>query len=214
MTAPERFPVMTASELGDQLAAAVTAPDGEVMARLAAVLGTRAAREGLLDVAYARADSPVGTLTICATPRGVVRVAFDNEPEDQVLSQLAARVSPRILHTPARLDGVRRELDEYFAGQRKSFGLAVDWALTAGFRRQVLAAAARIPYGRTVSYRLLAAAAGSPNAYRAAGSALAANPVPIIVPCHRVLPASGTVGQYRGGPGRKQHLLDLERANR
>ncbi|MGH9058983.1 MAG: methylated-DNA--[protein]-cysteine S-methyltransferase, partial [Acidimicrobiales bacterium] len=119
-------------------------------------------------------------------------------------------ISPRVLEAPARLDPARRQLDEYFAGSRTRFTLVVDWALSAGFRRQVLAATAAIPYGRTGTYRSVATAAGSPNAVRAAGTALATNPVPIIVPCHRVLRSDGSLGGYRGGSSRKEQLLSAE----
>jgi methylated-DNA-[protein]-cysteine S-methyltransferase len=188
----------------------IPAPSDETMARLRADLAARATEQGLLDVAYAAMDTPLGTLTISATPRGVVRIAFDNERLDDVLGELAGRLSPRILHAPARLDAARRELDEYFAGRRTTFDLALDWSLSRGFRRDVLTATARIPYAGTSTYGQIAAAAGSPRAFRAAGTALATNPIPVIVPCHRVLPASGDVGQYRGGSSRKRLLLRLE----
>ncbi|MBV9445103.1 MAG: methylated-DNA--[protein]-cysteine S-methyltransferase [Streptosporangiaceae bacterium] len=188
----------------------IPAPSDETMARLRTDLAERAAQRGLLDVAYAAVDSPVGPLTISVTDRGVVRIAYDNERLEDVLDELAAKVSPRILHAPARLDPARRELDEYFAGQRTVFDLPLDWTLTRGFRREVLKATARIPYAGTTTYNEIAAAAGSPRAFRAAGTALATNPIPIIVPCHRVLPASGAIGGYRGGSTRKQQLLRLE----
>jgi methylated-DNA-[protein]-cysteine S-methyltransferase len=190
----------------------IPAPSDEAMARLRAGLAERAATEGLLDVAYAAVDSPVGPLTISATSRGIVRIAYDNEELADVLAELAAKISPRILHAPARLDPARRELDEYFAGRRTVFDLPLDWALTSGFRREVLEATARIPYASTSTYHEVAAVAGSPKAFRAAGTALATNPIPIIVPCHRVLPASGAIGGYRGGSMRKQQLLRLESA--
>jgi methylated-DNA-[protein]-cysteine S-methyltransferase len=188
----------------------IPAPSDQTMARLRANLAARAAGEGLLDVAYAAVDSPLGPLIVSATPRGVVRIAFDDERLDDVLGELSARVSPRILAAPAKLEAARRELDEYFAGRRRTFDLALDWSLSRGFRREVLAATARIPYAGTSTYGQIAAAAGSPRAFRAAGTALATNPIPVIVPCHRVLPASGTVGQYRGGTSRKELLLELE----
>jgi methylated-DNA-[protein]-cysteine S-methyltransferase len=178
------------------------------MARLRTALAERAVSEGLLDVAYTTVDSPVGPLTLARTPRGLVRVAFDGETG--VLDELAARISPRVLSAPAQLDDVRRQLDEYFDGRRTAFSLPLDWALSSGFRRQVLTETATIPYGRTSTYGALAGLAGSPKAFRAAGTALATNPVPIVVPCHRVLPSSGALGNYRGGPGRKRFLLDLE----
>jgi methylated-DNA-[protein]-cysteine S-methyltransferase len=188
----------------------IPAPTDQTMNRLRAALAERAASEGLLDVAYATVDSPVGPLTVARTPRGLVRLAFDGETG--VLEDLATRLSPRVLRAPGQLDEVRRELDEYFAGRRTAFDLPLDWALSTGFRRQVLSETAAIPYGQTSTYAALAALAGSPKAFRAAGTALATNPIPIVVPCHRVLPSSGALGNYRGGPDRKRLLLDLESA--
>jgi methylated-DNA-[protein]-cysteine S-methyltransferase len=188
----------------------IPAPTDQTVARLRADLAERAASEGLLDVAYTTLESPVGTLTLARTPQGLVRIAFDSE--SGVLEELAARVSPRVLRAPGRLDDVRRELDEYFAGRRTTFDLPLDWTLSSGFRRQVLTETAAIPYGRTSTYGALAAQAGSPKAFRAAGTALATNPIPIVVPCHRVLPSGGALGNYRGGPARKRLLLDLETA--
>jgi methylated-DNA-[protein]-cysteine S-methyltransferase len=178
--------------------------------RLAARLGARAAREGLLDVAYAEMDSPLGRLLVAVTPRGLVRVAYEGEPQDQVLDELAGRVSPRLLRAPERTDEVRRELDAYFAGQRHEFDLPVDWSLVRGFSQQVLRATARVPFGHATTYGAVAAEAGSPRAARAAGNALGANPIPIVVPCHRVLHAGGGLGGYSGGLDRKRFLLSLE----
>jgi methylated-DNA-[protein]-cysteine S-methyltransferase len=188
----------------------IPAPTDQTMTRLRAALAERAASEGLLDVAYATVDSPVGTLTVARTPRGLVRLAFDGETG--VLEELATRLSPRVLRAPGQLDDVRRELDEYFTGRRTAFDLPLDWALSSGFRRQVLSETAAIPYGQTSTYAALAALAGRPKAFRAAGTALATNPIPIVVPCHRVLPTSGALGNYRGGPDRKRLLLNLESA--
>jgi methylated-DNA-[protein]-cysteine S-methyltransferase len=168
--------------------------------------------ERLLDVAYARYDSPIGELLLAATPRGLVRVGFPTEDPDATLAQLAARVSPRVLESPARLDSARRELDEYFAGRRRAFELPLDWQLTRGFRRRVLEATARIPFGETSTYTAMAGAAGSPRAHRAAGSALGSNPLPVVVPCHRVLRIGGALGGYGGGLEVKQTLLRLEGA--
>jgi methylated-DNA-[protein]-cysteine S-methyltransferase len=167
---------------------------------------------GLLDVAYATLDSPAGSLLLAATPRGLIRVAYlDRERElEDALAQLAAAVSPRILASPRRLDQPRRELDEYFAGTRREFHVALDWRLSRGFTRRVLRAAARIPFGSVSSYQQVAARAGSPRASRAAGNALGANPLPIIVPCHRVLHSGGGLGGYTGGLDRKRLLLALE----
>ena len=171
-------------------------------------LAERAAAEGLLDVAYAGVDSPLGPLTVASTPRGLVRVAY--LPPDQVAEELAAKLSPRVLEVPARLDEVRRELDEYFAGRRRDFGLEIDWSLTRGFTRRVLQETARIDYGELRSYAQVAAGAGSARAVRAAGNALGSNPMPIVVPCHRVVRTGGALGGYTGGVERKQHLLRIE----
>jgi methylated-DNA-[protein]-cysteine S-methyltransferase len=168
----------------------------------------RAAEEGLLDVAYGELDSPLGPLTAFVTPRGLVRLAYDHA--DAELPEVAARLSPRIVESPERTDDVRRELDEYFAGRRQGFDLAIDWALVRGFAGAVLQATARIPFGSVSSYREIATDAGSPNAYRAAGNALGSNPVPIVVPCHRVLHSGGGLGGYTGGLERKRFLLHLE----
>ncbi len=166
----------------------------------------------LLDVAYAHIDSPIGELLLAATPRGLVRVGFPDEGDETALSRLAAQVSPRILERPERLDQARRELDEYFAGRRQEFDLDLDWQLTAGFRRRVLEATARIPFGETSTYTAMASAAGSPRAHRAAGSALGSNPLPLVVPCHRVLRRGGALGGYGGGLEVKETLLRLEGA--
>ncbi|MFL5830329.1 MAG: methylated-DNA--[protein]-cysteine S-methyltransferase [Solirubrobacteraceae bacterium] len=174
-------------------------------------LDTAAAAAGLLDVAYATLDSPVGQLLVAATPRGLVRIAYlDEAGEEPVLEQLAARISPRVLAAPRRVDEPRRELDEYFSRRRHQFDLPIDWALTRGFGRRVLRATARIPYGEVSSYKQVAAAAGSPRGSRAAGNALGVNPMPIVVPCHRVLHSGGGLGGYTGGVERKRLLLDVE----
>ncbi|HEY7331988.1 MAG TPA: methylated-DNA--[protein]-cysteine S-methyltransferase [Candidatus Limnocylindria bacterium] len=179
--------------------------------RLGAAVGERAAAEGLLDVAYGTLDSPLGELLVAVTPRGLVRLAYDDEAvEDDVLAELAERVSPRVLRAPERTDAVRRELDDYFAGRRHGFETRVDWSLVRGFAGDVLRATARVPFGEVSTYRDVAAAAGSPRAYRAAGNALGSNPIPIVVPCHRVLHAGGGLGGYTGGLDRKRHLLRLE----
>ncbi|MGZ4323739.1 MAG: methylated-DNA--[protein]-cysteine S-methyltransferase [Solirubrobacteraceae bacterium] len=175
-------------------------------------LGEAAATAGLLDVAYATLDSPLGTLLLARTDRGLVRLAYvDYEGEDEVIAELAGRISPRVLAVPRRLDETRRELDQYFAGSRHQFDVPIDWRLTHGFGRRVLRATARIPYCAVSSYQQVAAAAGSPRGSRAAGNALGANPIPIIVPCHRVLPSGGGLGGYTGGVERKRLLLDVER---
>jgi methylated-DNA-[protein]-cysteine S-methyltransferase len=171
-------------------------------------LTERAAAEGLLDVAYATVDSPLGELLVAATPRGLVRLSYGAEGE--VLEDLAGRLSPRILEAPARLDEVRRELDEYFDGRRSEFDLPIDWSLTRGFTGKVLRATARIDFGKTSTYAEVAGRAGSPRAVRAAGNALGANPIPVVVPCHRVLRTGGALGGYTGGVERKEFLLRLE----
>lgn len=174
-------------------------------------VGARAEAEGLVDVAYASVDSPLGPLVLAATPRGLVRVAYtDRSSPDDVLEELARRVSPRVLEAPARLDAVRRELDEYFAGSRREFETPIDWSELAGFTRRVLKATARIGFGDTSTYAGVATEAGSPRAVRAAGNALGANPVPVVVPCHRVLRTGGALGGYAGGSERKEFLLRLE----
>jgi methylated-DNA-[protein]-cysteine S-methyltransferase len=166
---------------------------------------------GLLDVAYGTFDSPAGRLLLAATPRGLVRVAYVDEGEDEVLEQLAVTVSPRVLAAPRRIDEPRRELEQYFAGTRRRFELALDWRLVRGFGQRVLQATARIPYGAVSTYHQVAAAAGSPRGSRAAGNALGANPLPIVVPCHRVLRSGGGLGGYTGGLERKRLLLAVER---
>ena len=167
---------------------------------------------GVLDVAYRTIDTPVGTLLLAATALGLIRVAFDSEGLDAVLGVLAADVSPRILNAPKRLDGAARELDEYFAGQRHTFDLPLDLSLSKGFRRAVLGYLPDIGYGQTASYGAGAAAIGNPKAVRAVGTACATNPLPVVVPCHRVIRADGQVGAYRSGPQAKRVLLSLEAA--
>jgi methylated-DNA-[protein]-cysteine S-methyltransferase len=170
----------------------------------------RAAEEGLLDVAYATSDSPLGPLLVAATPRGLVRLALPNQDPDAVVSELARAVSPRVLEHPARLDEVRRELEDYFEGRRREFDLPLDWSLSHGFRRRVLRELERIPYGQTRTYAEVAARAGNRRAHRAAGSACGSNPIPLVVPCHRVVRTGGEIGNYGGGPEMKEFLLRLE----
>jgi methylated-DNA-[protein]-cysteine S-methyltransferase len=173
-------------------------------------LADRAAADGLLDVAVGTVDSPLGPLTAMVTDRGLVRLSYGGEAIDAQLGELAQRVSPRILRHGSRTDTVRRQLDEYFVGRRRTFDVPIDWRLVRGFAAAVLQATTRIPFGAVSSYRDVADAAGSPNAYRAAGNALGSNPVPIVVPCHRVLHAGGGLGGYTGGLDRKRYLLELE----
>jgi len=165
---------------------------------------------GLLDVAYRTVDSPVGPLLLAGTEQGLVRIAFAGEGHDAVLQALADKISPRVLHAPARLDAAARELGEYFAGQRRGFDLPLDWRLAAGFRRTVLSHLPEIGYGHTASYAAVARLAGNPRAIRAAATACATNPLPVVVPCHRVVLADGRIGNYRGGPEAKRTLLTLE----
>ena len=180
--------------------------------RLHARLEHAAQADGLLDIAYRTVDSAVGPLLLAATPQGLLRVAFANEGHDLVLQNLSERISPRMLEAPTRLDPIARQLDEYFTGRRHSFDVALDWSLSHGFRRTVLEhLATDVAYGDTASYTTLARLSGSPKAVRAVGTACATNPIPIVVPCHRVIRSDGTVGSYRGGPAAKRALLDLER---
>jgi methylated-DNA-[protein]-cysteine S-methyltransferase len=170
----------------------------------------RAAEENLLDVAYTTADSPFGSLLLASTPRGLVRVGLPNQNSDELLEELATRVSPRVLEAPARLDEARRELDLYFEGRLDRFDLPLDWQLSDGFRLRVLHAIAKIPYGQTRNYTEMATKAGNERAVRAAGTACGRNPIPVVVPCHRVLRTSGALGGYGGGLPMKQALLELE----
>lgn len=197
---------MTADSLGQALRRPSTDPAADLAAALA-----RADEEGLVDVAYASADSPIGPLLVAATEAGLVRLAFDGEDDGQVLEELARRVGPRVLKAPPRLDDVRRQLDEYFEGRRDRFEVPLDWRLSAGFRRTVLEALySGVAYGRTVSYLELATMVGNPKASRAVGTAMATNPIPIVVPCHRVLRTGGHLGGYGGGLRTKVKLLELE----
>lgn len=168
---------------------------------------------GSTTVAYATVGSPLGELLIAATPRGLVRLSYLEFAElDATLAELAAELSPRVLEAPAQLDAERRELEEYFAGRRREFELPIDWALTGGFARRVLRATARVPFGELTTYGEVAAAAGSPRGSRAAGNALGSNPIPVVVPCHRVVRTGGNLGGYTGGVSRKEFLLSLEGA--
>lgn len=187
-------------------------PDG-VAEGLAARFRQLAAAQGLVDVAYRTLDSPVGTLLLAGTPAGLVRVAFSGEDHDAVLAQLALAISPRVLHSPGRLDTAARELEEYFAGRRHSFDLALDLQLATGFRREVLDQLPRIAYGSTSSYAAVAALTSSPRAVRAVGTACARNPLPLVVPCHRVVRSDGSPGAYLGGTAAKALLLELESRN-
>jgi methylated-DNA-[protein]-cysteine S-methyltransferase len=170
----------------------------------------RATEEGLLDVAYTKADSPFGPLLLATTPRGLIRVGLPNQDADELLIDLAERVSPRVLEAPVQLDEARRELDLYFDGKLERFDLPLDWRLSKDFRRRVLRAIYRIPYGQTRSYTEMATSAGNERAVRAAGTACGSNPIPLVVPCHRVLRTGGALGGYGGGLPMKEALLKLE----
>ncbi len=178
---------------------------------LRALLAERAKEEGLLDVAYRTLDSPFGELLVAATPAGLVRIAYSRQDHQRVLQDLAERVSPRVLYAPPPLDPAARQLEEFFAGRRTTFGLQLDFRLARGFRYTVLRQLQRIGYGDTASYAEIAAHAGSPKAVRAVGTACATNPLPLVVPCHRVVRSDGTIGNYAGGSETKRSLLDLER---
>lgn len=191
---------------------AFTAADPEALARLHRTLEAEADREGLLDVAYTSIDTPVGSLLLAATEKGLVRVAYDSENHDKVLDAIAARLGPRILRAPRRLDTAAREIGEYFAGLRTGFDLPLDFSLSSGFRQTVQRHLSRIAYGHTESYKEVARIVGNPRAVRAVGSACATNPLPVVVPCHRVLRTDGTLGGYIGGLAAKTTLLRLERA--
>ncbi len=195
---------------------APTAPHVDPVALDAASARLLAAAALEADVVYAELDSPVGPLVAAATPRGLARLAYRDFAGglDAVLEGLATRLSPRVVEAPAALDDVRRQLDEYFAGRRRTFDLELDLALAAPFGREVLRACAAVAFGRTSTYGAIAAAAGNPRASRATGNALGANPVPIVVPCHRVLRTGGGIGGYTGGLAIKEHLLDLEGVTR
>jgi methylated-DNA-[protein]-cysteine S-methyltransferase len=199
------------NEFTSELARAFPDASGDLR-RLRARLAAAAQRDGILDVACRTIDSPVGPLLLAATEAGLVRVAYASEDHDAVLRALADRISPRILTAPARLDAAAREFGEYFTGRRRSFDLALDWRLSAGFRRAVLGHLTDIGYGHTASYAEVARLAGNPKAVRAAATACATNPLPVIVPCHRVIYSDGRIGHYLGGPDAKRALLTLEAA--
>jgi methylated-DNA-[protein]-cysteine S-methyltransferase len=201
-----------AADLARTLQRSLPAGD-EHLAALHARLAAAADAEGVLDVAYRTVDTPVGSLLLAATERGLVRVAYASENHDAVLQMLANRISPRLLHAPARLDPVATELEEYFAGDRRAFDFPLDWQLSSGFRNTVLHhLASDIGYGQTASYSTVARLAGSPKAVRAVGTACAANPLPVVVPCHRVVRSDGSIGGYLGGIDAKRTLLSLEAA--
>ncbi|MEO7373868.1 MAG: methylated-DNA--[protein]-cysteine S-methyltransferase [Terrimesophilobacter sp.] len=205
---------MTRTEGEDllELLAPLARADELTLALLHSRLEQTAQRDGILDVAFDIRDTPVGGLLLAATEAGLVRVAYAGEDHDGVLATLAAAVSPRILRAPHRVEGAARQIDEYFAGTRTHFDIPLDFRLSHGFRRDVLSHLTGIAYGQTESYAQVARAVGSPRAVRAVGSACATNPLPVIVPCHRVVRSDGTVGGYVGGPEAKRILLTLESA--
>lgn len=186
--------------------------DGKLK-RIASRIADRAGEEGLVDVAYGTLDTPMGTLLIASTKRGLVRIALPGADLDVFVSELSDDLSPRVLEYPRRLDEARRELDQYFEGRRRRFDLDLDWRLSnPGFYRRVLRAAAKVPFGEVITYRDAAGRAGNPRAFRAAGTACGHNPIPVIVPCHRVVQSGGGIGNYGGGPEMKKALLELEGA--
>ena len=199
---------MIETPLPDRLRAAFDQPTAS--ADLPRMLAAAAEREGLLDIAYCVIDSPYGSLLLAASRIGLLRVAFEVEDHDVVLARLSADVSPRLLSAPDRLTAPARQLGEYFAGRRRRFALPLDLRLARGFRRTVLEALRQVGYGATLSYAALAAAAGNPRAVRAAAGACSHNPIPIVVPCHRVVRSDGSIGQYLGGPEVKTALLSAE----
>jgi methylated-DNA-[protein]-cysteine S-methyltransferase len=186
--------------------------DEDAMARLHARLTAQAQQEGILDLAYRTLDTPVGSLLLATTEQGLVKVAYAVQDHDAVLQQLSDTISPRILRAPARLDEASRQVEQYFAGRRRTFELPLDWRLSKGFRRDVLRHLPQIGYGSTETYAQVADAAGNPRAVRAVGTACATNPLPVLVPCHRVVRSDGTAGGYVGGADAKRILLELEGA--
>ncbi|MGX9293196.1 methylated-DNA--[protein]-cysteine S-methyltransferase [Tsukamurella paurometabola] len=199
--------------MSEKITETLSAPaDTDALARLRDRLTASAEADGLLDIAYTTVDSPVGGLLLAATERGLLRVAYAREDHDAVLEALAQKVSPRVLRAPRRLDAAARELDEYFAGTRTAFDLPLDHALSHGFRQLVQSRLPDIGYGTTLSYKQVAELVGSPAAVRAVGTACATNPLPVVVPCHRVVKSDGGIGQYVGGVEAKAVLLELESA--
>ncbi|MEW1551212.1 methylated-DNA--[protein]-cysteine S-methyltransferase [Streptomyces tsukubensis] len=204
---------MSGTRPHDDVLSMLSAPvDAGTMARLHRRLEAEAQAADLVDIAYTVVDSPVGPLLLAATGRGLIRVAYAVEDHDRVLQTLADKVSPRILHAPGRLDTAAREIDEYFEHHRRVFDLPLDLSLSKGFRQLVQQHLPEIGYGQTRSYRQVAELVGNPKAVRAVGTACATNPLPVVVPCHRVLRTDGTLGGYIGGLEAKTALLELEAA--
>ena len=180
-------------------------------AELARRFAEAAAASGDAEVAFATLDTPVGTTSVACTPRGIVSVGLPNHPLDDFVERLANEISPRVVEAPGKLDLARRELTEFFDGERREFDLVLDWSLVpGGFYRKVLDATAKLPYGAKMTYGQIARDAGNPKAHRAAGTALGSNPLPIVVPCHRIVRAGKDPGNYGGGPELKRWLLELE----
>jgi methylated-DNA-[protein]-cysteine S-methyltransferase len=210
--APDAEPIEGTGRSAANRAVRLGAGGPDESGQAAGRLRARIAAEGLADVSYAPVDSPFGEMLVAVTGRGVVRLAFPEEDDDAVLETLARRISPRIVEAPTPPDSVARELEEYFSGRRREFELALDWTLIGPFGRRVLRVTSEIPYGGVLSYAEVAAEAGSPRGSRAAGNALGSNPIPIVIPCHRVLRTGGSLGGYGGGLDRKRWLLQLEGA--
>ena len=202
---------MTTRDIAD-LFSGSEAVTGTELRALHDILTADAESAGLLDIAYRTLDTPVGILLLAATPTGLLRVAYEREGLDSVLQGLATKISPRILDAPKRLDDTARQLDEYFVGRRHHFDLPLDLRLSTGFRHTVLTYLPAIGYGRTASYGAVAAAVDNPKAVRAVGTACASNPLPLVIPCHRVIRSDGLIGSYLGGPEIKRQLLNLEAA--
>jgi methylated-DNA-[protein]-cysteine S-methyltransferase len=210
---PKDDPMMNMPERQNDVAAlfdGTIEPTDSDLAGLHARLTARADAAGLLDIAYRTFDTPVGTLLLAATPTGLVRIAYEREGFEAVLESLGRKVSTRVLEAPERLDITARQLEEYFARRRHRFDLPLDLALLGGFRRTVLTYLPGIGYGRTATYATVAAAVNNPKAVRAVGTACATNPLPLVVPCHRVIRSDGAIGAYLGGTATKRQLLDLE----
>lgn len=200
------------TRVADELFAAIPHPEEPTIEQLHSRLVTAAENEGVLDLGYRAIDSPIGRLLLVATPQGIVRIAFEREDHDAVLERLASSISPRILRGTRRLDAAAAQLDDYFDGRRRQFELDLDLRLARGFRRTVLDHLCHLDYGTTATYSSIAAAAGNPSAVRAVGTACATNPLPIVIPCHRVVRRDGTIGEYLGGTETKRALLAMESA--
>ncbi|PRB69301.1 methylated-DNA--[protein]-cysteine S-methyltransferase [Arthrobacter sp. MYb213] len=198
----------------DKVNSGPNAEETTLLTQLHSRLEAEAEKSRLTDISYRVLDTPIGKLLLASTESGLVRVAFEIEGYDHILESLATKVSPRILQAPAKLDGVARQLDEYFAGTRHEFQLPLDLQLSTEFRRTVQLELGQIGYGQTLSYAQVAEKIGKPKAVRAVGTACATNPLPIVLPCHRVLRTDGSLGGYLGGLPTKLQLLELENPQR